>query len=80
MPFGRGEGRGHVLGPLLGVGEEAVVVDLDGDARDGRGGHGDSFSVGDTGASAGAMRRSLPAIGMVEPMPGMSRPGSRACQ
>src|SRR5690348_5228326 len=69
--FGRGELRGHGLGPLVRIGEEALVVAIDVDASDGCGGHGHS--------SFGAGGR-LPDVGIVELRPGRSRPGRRLCQ
>ena len=43
--FGPGQLGGHGLGPLVGVLEEAFVVDGDGDAVEGGGGHGRSSGV-----------------------------------
>ena len=72
-PFALGDLGGHLLGPLLGVDEEPFVVELDVGGGDGHGGHGQSFL---SPMVAGV----LPAVGMVEAMPGMSRPGRRLCQ
>ena len=53
MPSARGQLGGHGLGPLVGVGEEAFVVEVDGDAGDGGGGHGQSSLVVARGVLAG---------------------------
>ena len=69
-----GDRLGDLLVPLLRVGEEALGVDVD-------------RCIGDQGRghlvlllSAWTGSRCLPAVGIAGPMPGMSRPGSSACQ
>src|SRR5690606_35089762 len=82
------------LVPLAGVGQEALVVDVDGAAGDGGGGHGALLQRWDwvqkvgiwwpppgSGGAFGvtAVLRSLPAIDMAEAI-GILRPGSSTFQ
>src|SRR5918994_3897817 len=69
-----GDPLGDLLVPLLGVGEEAFGVDVGGGFGDQGHGHLVLLSQAWTGM------RFLPAVGIAGPMPGISRPGSRACQ
>ena len=57
--------RNHRLGPLRRIDEEPLLVQIDVCLSK----RGDRHVV-----------LSFPAVGMFEPMPGMSRPGSRLCQ
>src|SRR6266508_3360736 len=65
---------GDLLVPLLGVGEEALGVDVD--RRVGDQGHGHLVLL----SRAWTGMCFLPAVGIAGPMPGISRPGSKACQ
>ena len=73
MPFSRGDRLGDLLVPLLGVGEEALGVDVDRGIGDQ--GHGHLVLLSGVDGV-----RFLPAVGIAGPMPGISRPGRSACQ
>src|SRR6266511_1350450 len=69
-----GDSLGDLLVPLLGIGQEALGVDVDRGICDQGHGHLVFLSQAGTGV------RFLPAVGIAGPMPGISRPGSSACQ
>src|SRR6266508_5061068 len=69
-----GDSLGDLLVPLLGIGQEALGVYVDRGICDQ--GHGHLVLL----SQAGTGIRFLPAVGIAGPMPGISRPGSSACQ
>ena len=73
MPFSAAIACGDLLVPLLGVGEEALGVDVDRGVGDQ--GHGHLVLL--SGVNRACF---LPAVGIAGPMPGISRPGRSACQ